>query len=177
MQYTTTYHSPLGEILLAADEIGLTGLWFDGEKYYAWNLDENHEEKEVPVFQEAKRWLDIYFSGREPDFMPPMHMLGTAFQKEVWEILRTIPYGETTTYGGIAAKIAKKRGLPSMSAQAVGNAVGRNELSILIPCHRVVGTNGSLTGYAGGIDKKADLLKLEGAYRGNFFVPKHSTAP
>ena len=177
MQYTTTYQSPLGEILLAADEIGLTGLWFDGEKYYAWNLDENHEEKEVPVFQEAKRWLDIYFSGREPDFMPPMHMLGTAFQKEVWEILRTIPYGETTTYGGIAAKIAKKRGLPRMSAQAVGNAVGRNELSILIPCHRVVGTNGSLTGYAGGIDKKADLLKLEGAYRGNFFVPKHSTAP
>ena len=177
MQYTTTYQSPLGEILLAADEIGLTGLWFDGEKYYAWNLDENHEEKEVPVFQEAKRWLDIYFSGREPDFMPPMHMLGTAFQKEVWEILRTIPYGETTTYGGIAAKIAKKRGLPRMSAQAVGNAVGRNELSILIPCHRVVGTNGSLTGYAGGIDKKTALLKLEGAYRGNFFVPKHSTAP
>ncbi len=177
MQYTTTYQSPLGEILLAADEIGLTGLWFDGEKYYAWNLDENHEEKEVPVFQEAKRWLDIYFSGREPDFMPPMHMLGTAFQKEVWEILRTIPYGETTTYGGIAAKIAKKRGLTRMSAQAVGNAVGRNELSILIPCHRVVGTNGSLTGYAGGLDKKTALLKLEGAYRGNFFVPKHSTAP
>ena len=177
MQYTTTYQSPFGEILLAADEIGLTGLWFDGEKYYAWNLDENHEEKEVPVFQEAKRWLDIYFSGREPDFMPPMHMLGTAFQKEVWEILRTIPYGETTTYGGIAAKIAKKRGLTRMSAQAVGNAVGRNELSILIPCHRVVGTNGSLTGYAGGIDKKTALLKLEGAYRGNFFVPKHSTAP
>lgn len=177
MQYTTTYQSPLGEILLAADEIGLTGLWFDGEKYYAWNLDENHEEKEVPVFQEAKRWLDIYFSGREPDFMPPMHMLGTAFQKEVWEILRTIPYGETTTYGGIAAKIAKKRGLTRMSAQAVGNAVGRNELSILIPCHRVVGTNGSLTGYAGGIDKKTALLKLEGAYRGNFFFPKHSTAP
>lgn len=177
MQYTTTYQSPLGEILLAADEIGLTGLWFDGEKYYAWNLDENHEEKEVPVFQEAKRWLDIYFSGREPDFMPPMHMLGTAFQREVWEILRTIPYGETTTYGGIAAKIAKKRGLTRMSAQAVGNAVGRNELSILIPCHRVVGTNGSLTGYAGGIDKKTALLKLEGAYRGNFFVPKHSTAP
>ena len=177
MQYTTTYQSPLGEILLAADEIGLTGLWFDGEKYYAWNLDENHEEKEVPVFQEAKRWLDIYFSGREPDFMPPMHMLGTAFQKEVWEILRTIPYGETTTYGGIAAKIAKKRGLTRMSAQAVGNAVGRNELSILIPCHRVVGSDGSLTGYAGGIDKKTALLKLEGAYRGNFFVPKHSTAP
>ena len=111
----------------------MTGLWFDGEKYYAWNLDAKHEEKELPVFSEAKRWLDIYFSGREPDFMPPMHMLGTNFQKEVWKILRTIPYGETTTYGEIAAKIAKQRGLARMSAQAVGNAVGRNELSILIP--------------------------------------------
>ena len=176
MQYTTTYQSPLGEILLAADEIGLTGLWFDGEKYYAWNLDENHEEKEVPVFQEAKRWLDIYFSGREPDFMPPMHMLGTAFQKEVWEILRTIPYGETTTYGGIAAKIAKKRGLTRMSAQAVGNAVGRNELSILIPCHRVVGTNGSLTGYAGGSEKKIQLLQREGVDVSRFSIPKKGTA-
>lgn len=177
MQYTTTYQSPVGEILLAADEIGLTGLWFDGEKYYAWNLDEKHEEKEIPVFVEVKRWLDIYFSGREPDFMPPMHMLGTDFQKEVWEILRMIPYGKTITYGEIAAKIAKKRGLTRMSAQAVGNAVGRNELSILIPCHRVVGTNGNLTGYAGGIDKKIVLLKLEGAYKSEYFVPKHSTAP
>lgn len=177
MHYTTTYQSPLGEILLAADESGLTGLWFDGEKYYAWNLDAKHEEKELPVFSEAKRWLDIYFSGREPDFMPPMHMLGTNFQKEVWEILRTIPYGETTTYGEIAAKIAKQRGLARMSAQAVGNAVGRNELSILIPCHRVVGATGSLTGYAGGIDKKTVLLKLEGAYKNEYFVPKHSTAP
>ncbi len=177
MQYTTKYQSPLGEILLAADEIGLTGLWFEGGKYYARNLDENHEEKELPVFMDAKKWLDIYFSGKEPDFMPPMHLIGTDFQKEVWEILRTIPYGETTTYGEIAAKIAKKRGLARMSAQAVGGAVGRNELSILIPCHRIVGTNGSLTGYAGGIDKKSALLKLEGAYKSEFFVPKHSTAP
>ena len=176
MHYTTTYQSPLGEILLAADEIGLTGLWFDGEKYYAWNLDAKHEEKELPVFSEAKRWLDIYFSGREPDFMPPMHMLGTNFQKEVWKILRTIPYGETTTYGEIAAKIAKQRGLARMSAQAVGNAVGRNELSILIPCHRVVGTNGSLTGYAGGIDKKIKLLAMEKADMTSFFVPRKGTA-
>lgn len=177
MQYTTIYQSPVGEILLAADEIGLTGLWFEGEKYYALNLEAEHEEKEIPVFEEAKRWLDIYFSGKEPDFMPPMHILGTEFQKEVWEILRTIPYGETTTYGAIAAKIAAKRGLTRMSAQAVGNAVGHNELSILIPCHRVVGSNGSLTGYAGGIDKKILLLKLEGAYKSEYFVPKHSTAP
>lgn len=177
MQYTTTYQSPIGEILLAADDVGLTGLWFDGEKYYAWNLDEKHEEKEIPIFVEVKNWLDIYFSGKEPDFMPPMHMLGTDFQKEVWEILRTIPYGKTTTYGEITVKIAKKRDLTRMSAQAVGNAVGRNELSILIPCHRVVGANGSLTGYAGGIDKKIVLLKLEGAYKSEYFIPKHSTAP
>ena len=97
MQYITTYRSPLGEILLAADEIGLTGLWFEGEKYYAWNLDAEHEENEIPVFAEAKRWLTLYFSGREPDFMPPLPPTGTDFQKEVWATLRTIPYGETTT--------------------------------------------------------------------------------
>lgn len=177
MQYITTYQSPLGEILLAADEIGITGLWFEGEKYYALNLDSDHKERETQLLSDAKNWLTIYFSGKEPDFMPPMHMLGTAFQKTVWEILRTIPYGETTTYGKIADQVAQKRGLKRMSSQAVGNAVGRNELSIFIPCHRVVGTNGSLTGYAGGIDKKIALLKLEDAYNDTFFVPKHSTAP
>lgn len=177
MQFTSTYQSPLGDILLAADEIGLTGLWFEGEKYYAWKLDKEHEEKEIPVLLEMKRWLDIYFFGKEPDFKPPIHIVGTEFQKEVWEILCTIPYGETTTYGEIAAKIAINRGLTRMSAQAVGGAVGHNELSIIIPCHRVVGANGSLTGYAGGIDKKIALLKLEGAYKSEYFVPKHSTAP
>lgn len=177
MQFTSTYQSPLGDILLAADEIGLTGLWFEGEKYYAWRLDEEHEAKEIPVLLEMKRWLDIYFFGKEPDFKPPIHIVGTEFQKEVWEILCTIPYGETTTYGEIAAKIAINRGLTRMSAQAVGGAVGHNELSIIIPCHRVVGANGSLTGYAGGIDKKIALLKLEGAYKSEYFVPKHSTAP
>lgn len=177
MQFTSTYQSPLGDILLAADEIGLTGLWFEGEKYYAWKLDKEHEEKEIPVLLEMKRWLDIYFFGKEPDFKPPIHIVGTEFQKEVWEILCTIPYGETTTYGEIAAKIAINRGLTRMSAQAVGGAVGHNELSIIIPCHRVVGANGSLTGYAGGIDKKIALLKLEGAYKSEYFVPKHSTVP
>lgn len=155
MQYTTTYQSPLGEILLAADTVGLTGLWFEGEKYYALSLDPEHLEKEIPVFHQVKRWLDIYFSGQQPDFMPPLHMSGTPFQMAVWETLREIPYGQTTTYGAIARKIARQRGLSKMSAQAVGQAVGRNELSILVPCHRVVGTNGSLTGYAGGIDKKS----------------------
>lgn len=109
--------------------------------------------------------------------MPPIHMIGTPFQMEVWELLRKIPYGKTTTYGELAEQIAKQRGLERMSAQAVGSAVGRNEISLIVPCHRVVGTNGSLTGYAGGIDKKMTFLKLEGAYQDDYFVPKHSTAP
>ena len=177
MQYISHYTSPLGEILLAADETGLTGLWFEGQKYFALYLDEEHEEKELPVFEQAKRWLTIYFSGKEPDFQVPLHFTGTDFQNEVWEILYAIPYGQTMTYGQIAAQIAEKRGLQRMSAQAVGGAVGRNEISIIVPCHRVVGTNGSLTGYAGGIDKKIALLQLEGALKDTYFVPKHSTAP
>lgn len=176
MQYTTAYQSPMGEILLACDEIGLTGLWFEGEKYYALGLDPQHEEKETPVLKEGKRWLDQYFSGREPDFLPPLHRIGTPFQRAVWEILLQIPYGKTTTYGEIAKQIAKQRGLQRMSAQAVGGAVGHNEISIIIPCHRVVGTNGSLTGYAGGIERKRRLLMLEQADLSNLFIPKKGTA-
>lgn len=152
-------------------------MWFEGQKYFALYLDKEHEEKELPVFEEAKRWLDIYFSGKNPDFQVPLHFTGTDFQNEVWEILYAIPYGQTTTYGEIAAQLAKKRGLPRMSAQAVGGAVGHNEISIIVPCHRVVGASGSLTGYAGGIEKKIELLRLEGALREDFFVPKKSTAP
>ena len=129
------------------------------------------------MFEQAKQWLDVYFSGREPDFKVPLHFIGTDFQKEVWEILYSIPYGQTTTYGEIAKQLAAKRGLEHMSAQAVGGAVSHNEISILVPCHRVVGTNGSLTGYAGGIDKKIALLKLEGALKEEYFIPRHSTAP
>ena len=163
MQYTTFYESPIGRMLLAADDTGLTGLWFEGQKYFARCLDRESEEKELPVFAEAKRWLDIYFSGKEPDFTPPLHFIGTDFQKEVWEILCAIPYGQTMTYGAIADQLAKKRGLSRMSAQAVGGAVGHNNLSIIVPCHRVVGSDGSLTGYAGGIERKTFLLKLENA--------------
>lgn len=177
MQYTCKYASPLGGILLAADEVGLTGLWFEGQKYFALYLDKENEEKKLPVFEQAKKWLDIYFAGKEPDFKLPLHFTGTAFQNEVWEILYEIPYGETMTYGGIAAQLAKKRGLKRMSAQAVGGAVARNEISVIVPCHRVVGSNGSLTGYAGGIDKKIALLKMEKGYKNTFFVPKNSTAP
>ena len=176
MQYTTTYQSPLGEILLAADEIGLTGLWFEGEKFYAEGLDPVNEEKDIPVFDDVKRWLDNYFSGQEPDFIPPLHMFGSDFRQCVWTILREIPYGETTTYGALARRIAAERGLERISAQAVGGAVGHNEISIIVPCHRVVGSNGSLTGYAGGLQKKIKLLTHEGVDMGRLFVPRRGSA-
>lgn len=177
MQYTATYNSPLGKILLTADGLGLTGLWFVRAGQDVPDLDGWYGDTEPFTLGEARRWLDLYFDRREPDFMPPLHLMGTAFQKEVWDILLAIPYGKTTTYGAIAGEIARRRGLPRMSAQAVGGAVGRNPVSLLVPCHRVVGKNGSLTGYAGGIDKKRTLLKLEGGYEDGFFVPKHATAP
>lgn len=161
MQYITHYFSPLGRMLLAADEAGMTGVWFEGQKYFALSLDPEHKAKEISVLMKAKEWLDLYFSGKKPDFAVPLHLTGTTFQNAVWEILRKIPYGRTTTYGEIAKTLAVERGLPHMSAQAVGGAVGHNPISVLIPCHRVVGADGSLTGYAGGIDKKEALLRLE----------------
>jgi len=162
MLYTSHYASPLGGMTLVSDGTALVGLYFDGQKYAAEGLDATRTQKNLPIFEEARRWLDVYFSGRKPDFTPPTAPAGTAFQQSVWEILLTIPYGETTTYGAIAQRIKQNTGR-RMSAQAVGGAVGRNPISILIPCHRVVGTNGSLTGYAGGIDKKERLLQWEGA--------------
>lgn len=176
MQYISHYESPLGGILLAADEAGLTGLWFEGQKYFARSLQKEQEEKETPIFVQAKRWLDLYFSGKEPDISVPLHLLGTDFQKKVWEILRTIPYGHTMTYGEIARQLAAEKGSSRMSAQAVGGAVGRNPISILVPCHRVVGASGSLTGYAGGLDRKVKLLTLERTDMQGLFIPKKGTA-
>lgn len=176
MTFTQHYDSPLGGILLAADEVGMRGLWFDGQKYFARDLPAERIEQNTPALAEAKRWLDIYFTGNEPDFLPPLHPVGSDFRQEVWDILLQIPYGQTTTYGEIAQQLAEKHGLPRMSAQAVGGAVGHNEISVIIPCHRVVGTNGNLTGYAGGIDKKMKLLKLECTDMTGFFVPKKGTA-
>lgn len=176
MIYTSIYQSPLGGILLAADEIGLTGLWFEGQKYFANTLPEEQISEETPVLAEAKKWLDLYFSGKEPDFTPPLHPAGSPFRQAVWKILLEIPYGQTTTYGEIARQLAVQQHISSMSAQAVGGAVGHNEISIIIPCHRVVGTNGSLTGYAGGIEKKIALLKLEHTDMKGFFIPKKGTA-
>jgi len=174
--FTQHYDSPLGGILLAADEVGLMGAWFEGQKYFARNLPEDTASQETAVLAEAKRWLDVYFAGREPDFLPPLHPMGSPFRQAVWEILLQIPYGKTMTYGEIARRLAEKQGLPRVSAQAVGGAVGHNPISILIPCHRVVGTGGSLTGYAGGIDKKVKLLELEHADMTGLFVPKKGTA-
>lgn len=161
MAYTGIYHSPLGNLLLAADDTGLTGLWFEGQKYFARTLPEEQQLKETPVLAETRQWLNIYFSGKKPAFTPPLHPAGSAFRQAVWQILLQIPYGKTMTYGEIAREMAKRQQISHMSAQAVGGAVGHNAISIIIPCHRVIGANGSLTGYAGGIDKKAALLELE----------------
>ena len=157
MLFLTHYASPLGPILLAADETGLTGLWFEGQKYFPSFLGVDYQEKETPVLTETARWLDVYFSGKDPGFLPPLHPQGSPFRQTVWDILLTIPRGQTMTYGEIARRLGVH------SAQAVGGAVGHNPISILIPCHRVVGCDGSLTGYAGGLDRKTRLLQLEGA--------------
>ena len=178
MIYTTHYDSPMGDIMLAARDNSLIGLWIDGQKYYLGNIKEDIAfGDDVEVHIKAKDWLDRYFGGGKPSISGlPLAPEGSDFAKSVWDILREIPYGETTTYGAIANRIAKDKGLPRMSAQAVGGAVGHNPISIIIPCHRVVGTSGSLTGYAGGIDKKIWLLTHEGLGMDKFTVPTKGTA-
>lgn len=156
MDYTCSVSTPLGAVTLASDGEALTGLWFDGQRHYAEGLSGEREEKPLPVFRETERWLGEYFSGREPDFTPPLRLRGTPFQRAVWEQLRTIPYGETLSYGELARRL-------DSSARAVGGAVGRNPVSLLVPCHRVIGADGSLTGYAAGLERKTALLRLEQA--------------
>ena len=176
MQYTLRYPSKIGEILLASDGENLTGLWFVGQKYFADNLESCVSEKKLPIFEETKKWLDVYFSGNAPGFTPPLSYENiSSFRKRVWEIMLDIPFGKTTTYGKIAKQIEKETG-KRVSAQAVGGAVGHNSIALIIPCHRVLGANFSLTGYAGGIDKKIELLKLEGIDISKFIVPKAGTA-
>lgn len=162
MDYNWHYDSPLGGITLASDGEALTGLWFDGQIYFADTMSEDSKKEELPIFVQTSHWLDSYFSGKEPDFTPRLKMNTTPFRKAVWEILLTIPFGKTMTYGDIAKLIAQKRGIAQMSAQAIGGAVGHNSIALIIPCHRVVGSKGNLTGYAGGLDKKVKLLRLEG---------------
>lgn len=176
MRYTKLYTSPIGNIILVSDGSALTGLGF-GQQNFSDNLLKEsepdgtqsclQEKKAKEVFDETKEWLDCYFGGNNPSFMPEVLLNGTAFQTEVWDILKTIPYGETMTYGEIARMIAKKHGISRMSAQAVGQAVGHNPIGIIVPCHRVIGSNGSLTGYAGGLDKKKKLLAIESGEGGS----------
>ena len=161
MDYTYHYTSPIGGITMASNGESLTGLWFDGQKYFASTLSQRHVEKQLPIFDRTCEWLDLYFSGKSPDFIPPVFMYVSNFRRDVYEILMTIPFGETMTYKEVADLIAKKHRIISMSAQAVGGAIAHNPISLVIPCHRVIGTNGKLTGYAGGLDKKEWLLNME----------------
>ena len=172
MSFIQHYDSPMGGILLAADEIGLVGLWFDGQKYFGGHLPAAHTERQTPILAQTKRWLDLYFAGKKPGFLPLLHPDGSAFRQAVWALLLQIPYGQTTTYGELAKRLECGR----MSAQAVGGAVGHNPISIIVPCHRVVGTNGSLTGYAGGLDRKIKLLEIEKKDMYGLFRPKKGTA-
>lgn len=161
MEYVYTYDSPLGRMRMASDGVGLSGLWFEGQSHFAAEQLSGHQFARLPVFEAAVQWMDLYFSGRRPDFTPPLCLRGSGFRMAVWSVLLQIPYGETSTYGEIAAQIARQRGRVAMSAQAVGGAVGHNPVSLIVPCHRVVGSDGSLTGYAGGLWRKDLLLRLE----------------
>lgn len=177
MEYKRSYQAPGGALTLVSDGEHLTGLWFEGREYGGAVSEkgdnaEAWEGEVLPVFRETQKWLDIYFSGREPDFMPPLLLSGTPFRMAVWEILKTIPYGKTMTYGEIARILAEQRGIRRMSAQAVGGAVGSNPVGIVVPCHRVVGTGGNLTGFGGGMGWKVRLLSLEGVDMTKYFIPK-----
>ncbi|MHA6555667.1 methylated-DNA--[protein]-cysteine S-methyltransferase [Corynebacterium pyruviciproducens] len=203
MIYTMQYESPLGPIVVSCDDDAITGLWFEGQKYFGSTLPAESLPKESPspgpatstpspeatptqapatpqslhpLLAEATRWLDIYFSGHRPDFTPPLRLPSTPFRALVSEIMLVIPYGTTTTYAAIAAEVARRQGRSSSSAQAVGGAVAHNPISLIIPCHRVVATSGSLTGYAGGLRRKIALLTLEGTDTTGLFTPRHSTA-
>ena len=159
--YIRRLASPLGGVTLASDGDALCGLWFDGQKHHGAAFTCRREEKRLPVFEQTEEWLALYFSGKEPGFTPPLAPKGTAFQRAVWEILLEIPYGKTKSYGEIAARLARESGAARMSARAVGAAVGRNPIALIVPCHRVIGADGSLTGYAGGLERKRRLLALE----------------
>ncbi|WP_416177987.1 methylated-DNA--[protein]-cysteine S-methyltransferase [Dialister sp.] len=176
MVYTCEYESPLGRITIAASEDAITGLWFIGQKYYGQGLPKKRIEKTTPLLEEARRWLDLYFSGKEPDFLPPLQYGSTPFRRQVCQIMLTIPYGHTMTYKAIAEEAAMRLRKENMALQAVGGAVGHNPITLMIPCHRVVGTDGSLTGYAGGIERKVALLELEKADMTGLYVPKEKSA-
>ena len=174
MYYSATYNAPMGILTLACDEENLVGLWNEGQKYHGASLPAKMAAREdAPLFGRAREWLDRYFAGEKPAISElPLSPIGSEFRQSVWAILCEIPYGEVTTYGDIAKKMAARMDKTTMSSQAVGGAVGHNPISIIIPCHRVIGTNGSLTGYAGGLDRKRWLLLWEQKSADRFFIPQ-----
>lgn len=175
MYVWTTYDSPLGTLTLAGSQEALMGLWLPGQKYFASTLPPDADRQDnLPVFRQAASWLDAYFGRQLLPSLPPLAPAGSDFRQAVWQLLLEIPYGETTTYGALAKRL-RQRGI-SAAPQAVGGAVGHNPISILIPCHRCVGADGSLTGYAGGVEKKRFLLELEGADLSHLYLPKRGTA-
>lgn len=176
--YIHFYDSPLGELVISSESSALIGLGLASQQAAGAAIaDTRPQEKSLPIFQETARWLDTYFRGRAPSFTPKLKLSGSDFQKRVCEIMLTIPFGETVTYGEIAAGIARERGIPRMSAQAVGGAVGANPILLIVPCHRVIGAGGNLTGYGAGMERKIQLLKLEKVDMTNLFVPKGKSLP
>jgi len=176
MIYIDTYDSPLGELTLACDGESLTGLWLDRQKYFMEHVAEAEVRNDLPILLEAQAWLGCYFSGKDPGFLPAVKPSGTVFRERVWKLLSEIPYGQVTTYGQLASRIAAETGIAQMSSRAIGGAVGHNPISIIIPCHRVIGSTGSLTGFGGGIARKIQLLELEGIDTNRYYVPKKNYA-
>ena len=176
--YTMEYSSPVGRLVLASAGEGLTGLWMEGQKYFGGSIaGELGPARELPVFRQTACWLDRYFAGKRPEPAElPLAPIGGEFRQEVWRLLCGIPSGETLTYGGLAQELCRQLGRESLAPQAVGGAVGHNPISIIIPCHRVVGADGSLTGYAGGVEKKLWLLRHEGADLSGLHLPTRGTA-
>ena len=174
MEYYFEYKSPIGLLTIVSDGESITWLGIKGQKYFMDLLEDVSRETDLPIFNETKRWLDLYFSGIKPTFTPPLAPKGSSFRQEIWKILCDIPYGEVVTYGDIAKIIAKRNGKAKMSAQAVGGAVGHNPISIIVPCHRVVGANGNLTGFASGLDVKIKLLEQEHINMDRFYLPRTS---
>ncbi len=175
MDYLDTFDSPVGSVTVASDGVALIGLWIDGQKYFEATLGETEQRPDLPILKEAHAWLDRYFAGEQPGPIPAVAPRGTAFRQRVWTMLANIPYGQLTTYGELAKRIEEETGSRT-SARAVGGAVGHNPISVILPCHRVVGADGSLTGYAGGLEKKIALLKIEGVDMSNLTIPTKGTA-
>lgn len=175
LDFVYEYDSPVGPLKIASDGTALVGLWLEGQKYFEATLGEVELNSELPVFNETRTWLDRYFAGKQPGAIPPVNPRGTAFRQQVWRLLAEIPYGCLVTYGELAHRLEDATGSRA-SARAVGGAVGHNPISIILPCHRVVGSGGSLTGYAGGLAKKIALLELEGVDMSKLTIPQKGTA-